>query len=171
MADLTGFVKSLSIPPGVVVPCEMAHEDLRARALSRADLADDVAGINSSIEVIQRTRGGGWPTEPVSEEFDYVDLVWHEAEFREHYSFSYVVRDVNEGYIGCCYLYPMGRRIALTEELLVHDVDVSWWVTTAAYESGYYGKLYAALQRWLADVLPFTAPYFSNREIPTRRER
>jgi hypothetical protein len=171
MADLTGFVKSLSIPPGVVVPREMAYEDLRARALSRTDLADDVAGINSSIELIQRTRGGEWPTEPVSEEFDYVDLVWHELEFREQYSFSYVVRDVNEGYIGCCYLYPVGRRIALTEELLVHDVDASWWVTTAAYEFGYYEKLYAALQRWLADVLPFAAPYFSNREIPTGLER
>src|SRR4051812_45204210 len=118
MLDLTGFVKALSIPPRVVVPNEMVHEDLRARALSRADLADDVAGINSSIELIQRTRGGGWPAGLLSEEFNYVDLVWHEAEFREQYSFAYVVRDVNDGYVGCCYLYPMGRRTTLTEELL-----------------------------------------------------
>jgi hypothetical protein len=83
MSDLTGFVKSLHLPPGVVIPHEMAFEDLRARALSRADLADDVAEINSSIHLIETTRGGGWPTEPVSEEFDYVDLVWHELEFRE----------------------------------------------------------------------------------------
>ena len=166
MADLTGFVRSLRIPPGVVVPHELAHQDLRARALSRADLAEDVAGINSSVELIQRTRGGGWPTEPVSDEIDYVDLVWHELEFREQYSYAYVVRDREGTYIGCCYLYPMGRRTALTEELLVHDVDVSWWVTTDAYESGYYEKLNAALQHWLAEDLPFTAPYFSNREIP-----
>ena len=31
----------------------------------------------------------------------------------------------------CCYLYPMGRRTPLTEELLTYDVDVSWWVTHA----------------------------------------
>jgi hypothetical protein len=72
----------------------MAYEDLRARALSRADLADDVAGINSSIELIQRARGGGWPTGPVTEQSNYVDLVWHELEFREGYSFAYVVRRV-----------------------------------------------------------------------------
>jgi hypothetical protein len=169
VADLTGFIKSLHVPPGVVVPRELAHDDLRARALGRADLADDVAGINSSIALIQRTRGGGWPTEPVSDEINYVDLVWHELEFREQYSFAYVVRDLDEGYIGCCYLYPMGRRTPLTEDLLAHDVDVSWWVTTDAYAAGYYEKLHVALQHWLAEALPFSAPYFSNREIPTRR--
>jgi hypothetical protein len=39
-------------------------------------------------------------------------------------------------YVGCCYLYPVGRRTPLTEQMLAHDVDVSWWVrprpTTAA---------------------------------------
>jgi hypothetical protein len=60
----------------------------------------------------------------------------------------------------------MGTRAPLTEELLAHDVDVSWWVTPDAYESGYYTKLYAALRRWLADSFPFENPYFSNREIP-----
>ena len=32
MADLTGFVKSLHIPAGVIVPRELAHRDLHARA-------------------------------------------------------------------------------------------------------------------------------------------
>jgi hypothetical protein len=32
--------------------------------------------------------------------------------------------------------------------------------------AGYYEKVYAALQHWLSGVLPFTAPFFSNREIP-----
>jgi hypothetical protein len=165
--DLSGFVKRLQVPPGSVVPRQLVHEGVRARAIDRGDLADDVSGINSSLEVIRRTRGGGWPTEPVSEDFNYVDLVWHEAEFRDLHSFTYVVRDRNDRYLGCCYLYPMGGRTPLTEELLAHDVDVSWWVTAAAYEAGYYEKVYVALRRWLADDFPFTAPYFSNREIPS----
>ena len=37
-------------------------------------------------------------------------------------------------------------------------------VTPDAYERGYYAKLYAALQRWLADSFPFENPYFSNRD-------
>ena len=54
----------------------------------------------------------------------------------------------------------------MAEELLKHDVDVSWWVTPPAYAEGYYTKLYRALAHWLAEELPFKEPYYSNREIP-----
>ena len=164
--EFGGLVKSLVLPAGYAPPHELSYEDIRARALSRADLVDDVKGINASLDLIRRTRGGGWPTEAVSEEFDYVDLVWHECEFREGYSFVY---DADGRYPGCCYLYPMGRRTPLTGELLKHDVDVSWWVTPEAYGRGLYAKLYLALQRWLAESFPFAMPYYSNVEIPNRR--
>jgi hypothetical protein len=58
--------------------------------------------------------------------------------------------------------YPMGTRSELTDELLAHDVDASWWVTPDAYERGYYGKLYRALRHWLVEELPFERPYYSN---------
>jgi uncharacterized protein (TIGR03086 family) len=164
--DLRGFVRALVLPRGFVAPRELRSDDLTARALSRDDLAADVAGINASIDLIQRTRGGGWPTEEVSEDFDFVDLVWHEQELRENQSFSYAVYGADGGYVGCCYLYPMGRRTPLAEDLLRHDVDVSWWVTPAAYERGDYEALYRALRRWVVDSFPFKDPWFSNREIP-----
>ena len=164
--DYKGLVKSLDLPAGYTPPTELAHEDIHARAISRADLHDDVQGINASLEIIQRTRGGGWPTEPVSEDFNYVDLVWHELEFREGYSFTYAVYDSDNQYLGCCYLYPMGRRTPLTDTLLEYDVDVSWWVTPGAYHRGLYTKLYVALRRWVADAFPFEKAYYSNTEIP-----
>jgi len=164
--DLASFVRKLPLPPGFVAPTPLTYEDLAARAISRADLHDDVRGINASLELIQRTRGGGWPTEPVTEEWNYVDLVWHELEFREGDSFAYAVCDSDGGYLGCCYLYPMGRRTELTEDLLRYDVDVSWWVTPVAYERGYYEKLHRGLRHWLAEEFPFEAPYYSNAEIP-----
>lgn len=167
MTDLRGLVKRLVVPPGVDVPRELAYENLRAGALSREDLADDVAGINASLDLIRRTRGGKWPTEAVTEDYNYVDLVWHECEFRDHSSFTYVLRDSDGGYLGCCYLYPLGGRTPLTDEVLAHDVDVSWWVTPPAYEAGVYALTYHALRTWLADDLPFESPYFSNREIPS----
>ena len=164
--DYARFVKKLELPSGVTAPARLTYEDIEARALSRADLSDDVRGINASLALIRKTRGGGWPTEPVTEEFNYVDLVWHELEFREGASFTYVARDADDGYLGCCYLYPMGRRTALSESLLHHDVDVSWWVTPAAYGEGYYEKLYRALQRWVVEPFPFSEPHYSNVEIP-----
>jgi hypothetical protein len=145
----------------------LRFEHLDARVLSREHLADDVAGINASLELIARTRGGGWPTEPVTEAVDLVDLVWHELEFRDGYSFSYAVYDAGGRYLGCCYLYPLGRRTELSAELLDYDVDVSWWVTPTAYERGDYEKLYAALRHWMATEFPFWRPYYSNREIPS----
>ena len=163
--DYSSLIKKLRLPPGYLPPARLTYEDIVARAITRADLHDDVRGINASIALIQETRGGGWPTEPVTEEINYVDLVWHELEFREGMSFTYAVYDSDGGYLGCCYLYPMGRRTQLSAELMSYDVDVSWWVTPDAYERGYYEKLHRALRHWLADELPFSAPYFSNVAI------
>ena len=164
--EYAGFIRKLELPAGFAAPAELAYEDIVARTLTREDLLDDVRGINASLELIARTRGGGWPTEPVTEEFNFVDLVWHEQEFREGTSFSYAVYDGGGGYLGCCYLYPMGRRTPLSEELLDRDVDVSWWVTPDAYERGYYEKLHRALGHWLAMEFPFRAPHYSNAELP-----
>jgi hypothetical protein len=164
--DYSPFIKKLRLPEHFAVPRSLVHGDLIANALTRADLSEDVRGINASIELINRTRGGGWPTDPVTEEFNYVDLVWHELEFREGASFAYVLRDSNQGYLGCAYLYPMGRRTMLTEELLDRDVDVSWWVTPSAYERGYYVKSYQALRSWLEISFAFWRPHYSNLEIP-----
>ena len=160
------FTKKLATPAGFRAPERLLFEHFEARAISRADLTEDVRGINSSLDLIVRTRGGGWPTEPVTADFDFVDLVWHELEFRDGYSFTYAVYDPGGNYLGCCYLYPLGRRTKLSEALLDYDVDVSWWVTPAAYERGDYDKLYTALRHWLAAEFPFWRPYYSNREIP-----
>ena len=37
-------------------------------------------------------------------------------------SFTYAVYEDGGGYLGCCYLYPMGRRTQLTPELM----DSTW---------------------------------------------
>jgi hypothetical protein len=164
--DYNRFIRKLELPAGFIAPRELTYEDVEARALTRAHLHDDVRGINASIALIQETRGGGWPTEAVSEEGNFVDLVWHELEFREGASFAYAVYDTSDEYLGCCYLYPMGRRTPLSEQLLDYDVDVSWWVTPDAHERGYYEKLYRAVQHWVAEAFPFDAPYYSNTEVP-----
>lgn len=165
--DYHGLVKRLSLPQGWVAPSALSYADIRAAAINRDHLDDDVRGINASIDLIRRTRGGVWPTAPVTPEFNYVDLVWHECEFREGDSFTYAVYDSGGQYLGCAYLYPVGLRRPLTEDLVTYDVDVNWWVTPDAYERGYYAKLYVALQNWVGTMFPFSKPYYSNAEIPS----
>jgi hypothetical protein len=165
--DLRDFKKKLRLPDGAAAPTRLVHGELEAQAITRAHLDDDVAGINASLDLIPRTRGGGWPTEPVTAEGNFVDLVWHECEFRDGGSYTYAVYHAAHGYIGCCYLYPLGGRTALTPELADgYDVDVSWWVTPAAYERGDYARLHAALQHWLSEHFASWRPYWSNRELP-----
>ena len=166
--DHSRFVRRLTLPDGVTAPRELAHGDVVAHAITRADLADDVAGINASLALIRRTRGGAWPTGAVTEEYNFVDLVWHECEFRDGGSYTYALYDAGGGYLGCAYLYPMGGRTPLIDDRLTFDVDVSWWVTPDAYERGYYEKLYRALQHWLGEQFPFWQPYYSNADIPGR---
>ena len=165
--DYTKYAKKFELPEGFSPPEQLKFEDILARPLTRADLKEDLAAVNSSIETIQKTRGGSWPEEELNEEFDLLDLAWHEREFREHSSLAYVIYDTNNSYIGCFYLYPMGLRTVLDENLLDYDVDASWWVTTSAYKEGHYLKLYNALQQWLSNDFPFSKVYYSNEEVPS----
>jgi hypothetical protein len=164
--ELGGLVKSLAVPAGYTPPTELTYDGIHARALSRVDLTEDLSAVNRSLDIIRRTRGGNWPAEPVTAEDDFVDLVWHECEFRENSSFSYAVYQADGRYLGCCYLYPMGWRTPLSREMLHHDVDASWWVTPEAYADGYYRKLYVALRHWISSSFPFADPHYSNVEIP-----
>lgn len=160
-------IKRFNFPESFAPPTSLDFDDLHARPLKRTDLEDDMEGVNSSLETIRQTRGGSWPEEAVTKDFDLLDLAWHEREFRDGDSFAYVVYNKSGEYTGCFYLYPMGHRTPLTEELADYDMDASWWVTAAAYEKGYYEKLYAALGQWL-DVFPVKKIYYSNKQIPTK---
>ncbi|MFI5897419.1 GNAT family N-acetyltransferase [Actinoplanes sp. NPDC051513] len=166
VSDLTPYTKKLVVPAGFDPPRRLEFDDVAAHAISRDDLAEDVRGINASLDLIRETRGGRWPTGPVTEEENYVDLIWHECEFRDSKSFTFVLEARDRGYIGCAYLYPLGVRAPLTAGLAQHDVDVSWWVTPDAYEAGYYERVFRALERWVVTDYPFIRPHYSNVRLP-----
>ena len=160
-------MKETFIPSGFQPPREATVGRYKVYPLTERHLSADLDAVNSSLDLIKRTRGGSWPSKPVSEEFDFLDLAWHEREFRDAESFAYVIYSKAGQYIGCFYLYPVGTRTALNEELAAYDVDASWRVTTAAYTDGYYEKLYTALQQWLKESFPFSKVHYSNKELPT----
>lgn len=149
-----------------ILPVSLEFDDLTAQPLTRKDLADDLTAVNSSIEIIQKTRGGSWPSGNLSEDEDYLDLAWHEREFRDKSSLAYVVYNKNQQYVGCFYLYPIGVRTELTSDTEKFDVDASWWVSADKYNSGYYEKLFLALDSWLKSDFPFNNIYFSNKIVP-----
>jgi hypothetical protein len=166
MTDYDAFTKKLALPRDFEPPRELRFDDITARAITRDDVSEDVRGINASLDLIRATRGGRWPTGPVTEEEIIVDEYWHECEFRDRKSFAFILRTTDHGYIGCAYLYPLGVRRTLTADLARCDVDVSWWVTPPAYDDGYYLKVFRALQHWATHDYPFRSPHYSNAQIP-----
>jgi hypothetical protein len=65
--EYRGFIKKLDVRSGFTVPTTLTYDDVVARVISRADLTEDVKGINASIEIIRRTRGGRWPSEAITD--------------------------------------------------------------------------------------------------------
>ena len=163
--SLNKYIKKFDLPKTFSPQQDLNHENLFAKPLTRKELKQDLASVNSNSELILNTRGGNWPEGQIDEDFNFLDLAWHEREFRENDSFAYAVFNKDNEYIGCFYFYPIGYRTKLSKELNEYDVDVSWWVTSKAYENGEYEKLFHAIRNWLA-YFPFKKPYFSNREIP-----
>jgi hypothetical protein len=53
--EYSSLIEKLRLPPGFLPPARLTYEDLLARAITRADLHDDVRGINASIALIQTT--------------------------------------------------------------------------------------------------------------------
>lgn len=51
-AQLEQFINKLLTPPVFTVPSRLRFEHHEARAITRADLSDDVHGINASLELI-----------------------------------------------------------------------------------------------------------------------
>ena len=75
--DFNNFVKKIDLPVNFEAPKELKFEDNIAKPLTRDNLSADIEAVNSSLEIIRKTRGGTWPSEPVSEDFDLLDLAWH----------------------------------------------------------------------------------------------
>jgi hypothetical protein len=66
MTDLRGYAKKLALPAGFDAPGLLPYDDVTAHAITRDDLGADVRGINASLDLIRETRGGTWPTGPVT---------------------------------------------------------------------------------------------------------
>ncbi len=88
---------------------------------------------------------GSWP-EGLTREGNLIDLAWHEREFTARRSFSWILRDEGETYIGCFYLFPhLGTRGFATAAL---------WLCDVPNRLGVAQELKTGLGSWLSDNLP-----------------
>ena len=108
--DYDGLVKRLVLPPGRTPPTLLAWGDVRAHAITRAHLHDDVQGINASLDLIRRTRGGGWPAGPSPRSTTSSTWSGTRPSSGTATRLTYALYDDRATYSGCCYFYPIGGR-------------------------------------------------------------
>ena len=112
--------------------------------LAHAFVDEDYAAVLATAPLFDGIFGT-WP-EGLTLEDNLIDLAWHDREFTARRSFSWIVRDAQETYIGCFYLFPeLGTRGRTKAALWL--CDVSGRVSVAE-------TLKVALASWLATNLP-----------------
>jgi hypothetical protein len=151
------------VQKGFEVPEKLDCPKFVIRKLCTSDVYLDYLAVMSSIDIIQKTRGGKWPTPALTFEDDLIDLAWHQREFEFKSTFAYTVMN-KEGTecLGCLYFFRPGMR---KNPPVDADVDVSFWVTQKGYDAGLYFELYSVIKDWL-NSWPFKRPYWSNSELP-----
>ena len=152
------------IPDDFDPPAIFETPDFTFRKLTYFDAEMDYKAVMSSIEIIKKTRGGNWPDPSLTFVDDQIDLAWHQREFENRTSFAYmIVNPENTECLGCFYIYPPGFRSPLSKNA---SVDVSFWVSQAAYDKGLYRPVYKTLYKWLETAWPFKDTCYTNLELP-----
>ena len=100
----------LAVPAGFDAPRLLRYDDVTAHAITRDDLGADVRGINASLDLIRETRGGTWPTGPVTEEEGLRRPGPARVRVPGRQVIHVLRRGRGGGYIGCAYLLPSGAQ-------------------------------------------------------------
>jgi hypothetical protein len=141
------------IPDNFIPPKRIHLNGFILRTLSYKDAEIDYQSVMSSIDIIQKTRGGSWPTKDLTPEDNKIDLAWHQREFEYKNSFAYCVWDINEKeYLGCVYFYPLNKPWIKAPK--GSDVVINMWVTQKSYDRGLYPKLFKTLKAWIKNDWP-----------------
>jgi len=126
-----------SIPPTTFEPhpdyvdCRIPEDvrlgDFRLTMLTEADLDDDMAAIEESMDDLEGIFGVPWPR-GLTREADLADLVRHRREFAARHAFAWVIRDPAGAYLGCAYVRPFPDRRGAAR--------VAHWFRSSALQHG-----------------------------------
>lgn len=148
------------VPSDFTVPLSVETPDFILRKLTTAVNHLDYEAVMSSKDSLRRifSAEDEWPSDEMTLEENYQDLLGHEEHFAQRRGFTYTVLSPNEDSCwGCVYIY----RWQGTQ----YDAQVYYWVRDSVRPMGLEEKLGDFLHQWLAEVWPFQAPAFPGREI------
>lgn len=146
--------------PKDFTPPELKTDRYIARKLEIRDVYLDYIAVMDSIDIIHKTRGlNSWPTPKLTIEDDMIDLGWHQREFEFKNSFAFTIMNPDETEcLGCMYFYQAKEP--------EYEAEVSWWVTTKAYEEGLYDVISRDIKSWVKNEWPMKSVKYTNKLLP-----
>lgn len=125
-------------------PRNLDLKPYRLTPLGPAQVNEDFAAVMAAAPILGDFFGD-WP-EGLTLEENLIDLAWHEREFTTKRSFSWIIRDAENVYIGCFYISPKpGMRGQANADLWLCDIPDRVVVAR---------RIKAALDIWMAKHLP-----------------
>ncbi len=159
------------VPESFSVPAKVAlSKNYRLEPITTAHVQEDLDVITDpkNGELIIKLRGGsrdGWPFKCTLEE-NQKDLAWLEVCAGYRQLFCYILRDSEDEYVGCIYLYPI--ELFFADKAEEFDLDFSFWITDKVYSDSNYQEIFQLLVNWLRSDWPFEAGriYLRNKVLP-----
>lgn len=146
------------VPADYIPPEESLLSKYRLIPISVKDTQEDLNTLLKNADTITNVRGGSglrkkWPYMFTFEE-NYIDIAWLTMCARNKQLFSYIIRDNDNAYIGCVYIYPI--ELYFPEKANEFDVDFSFWIVQSEFDRGEYQNVYRLLLSWLEKEWPFS---------------
>lgn len=107
---------------GVTLPRVVQLSGCKMTPLSPAHVQEDYDIVMETAHLLS-DEPGAWP-DGLTLEDNAIDLAWHEREFTTNRSFSWILRDDADTYLGCFYIYPdLGQRSTAKVVLWIRDME------------------------------------------------
>jgi hypothetical protein len=129
----------------LVVPRSFTLGDYHLDILTAEDLEADYEAVTRSASVLHGLFGPDWPM-GLSLEDNRTDLHWHHREFTTNRSFAWVIRDPDQTYLGCAYLFPAPGARGMAE--------ATYWMAHGSSRLSHLATFGPLYETWVTALLP-----------------
>ena len=157
-------------PENQSVPALLQTDEFVCRPLTTVHVHLDYAALMVSQEMLRLWSGTSWPADDFTVAANWEDLAMHDREHQERVAFTYTVLTPDETEcLGCIYIKPLTSFVESNSDILTDiapDIAVvGFWVKQPRLADQLDERLLAALRSWFAEEWPFSAVYFSTRNL------
>jgi hypothetical protein len=140
-------------------PFQVKGDLYTLRKLTVEEVEKDYKAVMSSRESLRQIfcENDDWPSDDMTLEDNYKDLVMHQREFDQNEGFAYtIVTPDDQDCIGCLYIYPFPYG--------QYDSEVYYWFVDSV-DAIMSDHLRNFLNQWLEEGFGLSKPVYPGRDI------